>query len=55
MSEITITAPLRSRFGVSLPILFALLVYANVIGLPLGLTVRLLGSAGVRLSDPASF
>jgi hypothetical protein len=35
MSEITITAPLRSRFGVSLPILFALLVYANVIGLPL--------------------
>src|ERR1051325_6146772 len=35
MSEITMTAPLRSRFGVSLPILFALLVYANVIGLPL--------------------
>src|SRR5437763_16269066 len=34
MSEVTITAPLRSRFGVSLPILFALLVYANVIGLP---------------------
>ena len=34
MSEATITAPLRSRFGVSLPILFALLVYANVIGLP---------------------
>src|ERR1051325_8040760 len=35
MSEITITAPLRSRFGVSLPILFALLVYANVTPLPL--------------------
>src|SRR5438270_6462871 len=34
MSEVTITAPLRSRFGVSLPILFALLVYVNVIGLP---------------------
>src|SRR5262249_42131064 len=34
MSEVPITAPLRSRFGVSLPILFALLVYANVIGLP---------------------
>src|ERR1044072_2292492 len=35
MSEITITAPLRSRFGVSLPILFAMLVYANRTGLPL--------------------
>src|ERR1700730_16960798 len=34
MSEVTITAPLRSRFGVSLPILFGLLVYANVILLP---------------------
>src|SRR5438046_438507 len=34
MSEVTITAPLRSRFGVSLPILFALLVYVNVISLP---------------------
>jgi hypothetical protein len=34
MSEVTITAPLRSRFGVSLPILFGLLVYANVMALP---------------------
>lgn len=34
MSEVTITAPLRSRFGVSLPILFGLFVYANIIGLP---------------------
>ena len=28
--------------------------YTNVIGLPLGLTGRLLASAGVRLSGPTS-
>ena len=53
-------APLDKAGGYAIQDLDGVLVdavvgsYTNVIGLPLGSTARLLASAGVKLSDPAS-
>jgi septum formation protein len=53
-------APLDKAGGYAIQDLDGVLVdavvgsYTNVIGLPLGVTARLLASAGVRLSAPAS-